>query len=92
MCIAKKRVKRDDNAEEWKIDTLEEDDIQPSAMAPRFFNIAKRNLGYTHTEAGLRTLCQIDDEMRDLNKIIKERDNSRENDELSWIFDGEEGE
>lgn len=90
MCDTKKRIKRDDDAEEWKIDTLEEDDEQPSALASRFFNIAKRNLGYTHTEAGLRTLCQLDDELRDLNRMTKDAENRK--DDLSWILDGEEGE
>lgn len=85
MCDTKKRVKRDHDAEDWKIDTFEEDDEQSSALASRFFNIAKRALGYTHTEAGLRTLWQLDEEIHDLNKMNEERE--QKHDDLSWLID-----
>lgn len=84
-------MKRDDSAEEWKIDTLEGDDESSSALSPRFFNLAKRSLGYTHTEAGLRTLCQLDEEMHDMNLILEEQKNARDKKDISWILDGEDG-
>lgn len=91
MCDPKKRIKRDDEAEEWKIDTFEEDDEPSSVLAPRFFNLAKRSLGYTHTEAGLRTLSQLDDELWDLRNMMKEAKKSRDQKELGWLMDDEEG-
>lgn len=91
MCDPKKRIKRDDEAEEWKIDTFEEDDEPSSALAPRFFNLAKRNLGYTHTEAGFRTLSQLDEELWDLRNMMKEAEKSRDRKDLDWLMDDDEG-
>lgn len=90
MCDPKKRVERDDDAEEWKIDTLEEDDERSSVLASRFFNIAKHVLGYTHTEAGFRTLAQLDDEIRDWNRMKSEAEQKKGRGDLSWFM--EEGE
>ena len=81
-------MKRGDDAEEeWKIDTLEEDDDRSPALSPRFFNLAKRNLKYTHTEAGMRTLAQLDEELRDLSEIKRESERGNGNDDLSWLID-----
>lgn len=91
MCDPKKRVKRDDEAEDWKIDTLDEDDDTPSVLAPRFFNLAKRNLEYTHTEAGFRTPSQLDEELWDLGNMMKEAERSREQKDLGWLMDDEGG-
>ena len=55
---AKKRVKRDGN-QGWEIDTLGEDRVdtfQPVLSRCRFM---ARALGYTQTEAGMRTAVQI---------------------------------
>lgn len=90
MCDPKKRVKRDDDSEEWKIDTFEEDDEPSSVLSPRFFNIAKHVLRYTHTEAGLRTLSQLDEEIRDWNNMKNEAEKKRGQDDLSWLMDGGE--
>ena len=92
MCYTKKRVERDDDTEEWKIDTLEEDDERSSVLASRFFNIAKRNLGYTHTEAGFRTLSQLDEELWDFGNMMKEAERRREQKELGRMVDDEGGE
>lgn len=91
MCDPKKRVKRDDDAEEWKIDTFEEDDEPSSVLAPRFFNLAKRSLGYTHTEAGFRTPAQLDEELWDLRNMIKEAEEKRRGDDTGGMFDDDEG-
>lgn len=65
---------------EWVIASEEAD---PPALAPRFRNIAVRRLGYTQTEAGLRTLGQIADELSDLSAMERE---AREGPvDLSWI-------
>ena len=77
-----KITKRD--ADRWVIDT--EDD--PPRLAPRFRNIAVRRLGYTHTEAGRRTVSQIFDELGDLCEMEKEARDGPE--DLSWL--DEEGE
>lgn len=60
MSYTKKRVKRDEN-EGWEIDTLDDsgdrvDTLQPVLSRYRFL---ARMMGYTQTEAGLRTAVQI---------------------------------
>lgn len=59
MFDAKKRVKRDED-EGWEIDTLDDGDrvdtLQPVLSRYRFL---ARMMGYTQTEAGLRTAVQI---------------------------------
>lgn len=60
MSYAKKRVKRDE-VEGWEIDTLDDggdrvDTLQPVLSRYRFM---ARFLGYTQTEAGMRTAVQI---------------------------------
>lgn len=58
LFIAKKRVKRDGN-QGWEIDTLDGDrvdNLQPILSRYRFM---ARALGYTQTEAGMRTAVQI---------------------------------
>lgn len=58
LFIAKKRVKRDGN-QGWEIDTLygdRVDTLQPILSRYRFM---ARALGYTQTEAGMRTAAQI---------------------------------
>lgn len=60
MSYAKKRVKRDED-EGWEIDTLDDsgdrvDTLQPVLSRYRFL---ARAMGYTQTEAGLRTAVQI---------------------------------
>lgn len=67
------------------IDTGE--DIAPRRVSPRFRNLAVRRLGYTQTEAGWRTLCQIADELADLAELEKERAEVQE--DTSWLNDGE---
>ena len=57
---AKKRVKRDED-EGWEIDTLDDggdrvDTLQPVLSRYRFL---ARMMGYTQTEAGLRSAVQI---------------------------------
>lgn len=79
-------MRRDEEAEEWKIDTLDEEGDSPSALASRFFNIAKMYLGYTHTEAGLRTLRQIDDEITDKSKIEREREERKQRESIFDLF------
>lgn len=79
----KKRGKRGDD--DWVIDTGE--DIAPRRVSPRFRNLAVRRLGYTQTEAGRRTLCQIADELADLADLEKERAETQE--DTSWMNDGE---
>lgn len=58
LFIAKKRIKRDEDAMGWEYDTLEDgvDDLQPALSRYRYI---ARQLGYTQTEAGLRTAVQI---------------------------------
>lgn len=48
------------------------EDETPRRVSPRFRNLAVRRLGYTQTEAGRRTLRQIDDELEDLVLIERE--------------------
>lgn len=48
------------------------EDGTPRRVSPRFRNLAVRRLGYTQTEAGRRTLRQIDDELADLVLIERE--------------------
>lgn len=60
MSYTKKRVKRDED-EGWEIDTLDDsgdrvDTLQPVLSRYRFL---ARAMGYTQTEAGLRTAVQI---------------------------------
>lgn len=60
MFDAKKRVKRDED-EGWEIDTLDDggdrvDTLQPVLSRYRFL---ARAMGYTQTEAGLRSAVQI---------------------------------
>lgn len=60
MSYTKKRVKRDE-VEGWEIDTLDDsgdrvDTLQPILSRYRFM---ARALGYTQTEAGMRTAVQI---------------------------------
>lgn len=59
MLDTKKRVKRDED-EGWEIDTLDDGDrvdtLQPVLSRYRFL---ARMMGYTQTEAGLRTAVQI---------------------------------
>ncbi len=61
MSNTKKRVKRDED-EGWEIDTLDDsgsdrvDTLQPVLSRYRFL---ARAMGYTQTEAGLRTAVQI---------------------------------
>ncbi len=60
MLDTKKRVKRDED-EGWEIDTLDDsgdrvDTLQPVLSRYRFL---ARAMGYTQTEAGLRTAVQI---------------------------------
>lgn len=60
MSYTKKRVRRDEN-EGWEIDTLDDsgdrvDTLQPVLSRYRFL---ARMMGYTQTEAGLRTAVQI---------------------------------
>lgn len=60
MSYTKKRVKRDED-EGWEIDTLDDsgdrvDTLQPVLSRYRFW---ARMMGYTQTEAGLRTAVQI---------------------------------
>lgn len=60
MSYTKKRVKRDE-VEGWEIDTLDDsgdrvDTLQPVLSRYRFM---ARALGYTQTEAGMRTAVQI---------------------------------
>lgn len=59
MSNTKKRVKRDED-EGWEIDTLDGGDrvdtLQPVLSRYRFL---ARMMGYTQTEAGLRTAVQI---------------------------------
>lgn len=54
----KKRVKRDGN-QGWEVDTLGEDRVDTfQPVLPRYRFMA-RVLGYTQTEAGMRTAAQI---------------------------------
>jgi len=59
----------DDGEDEWQIDSGEDGENSTLLYSPRFFNLARLCLGYTHTEAGFRTVAQIDDAIRDLEKL-----------------------
>ena len=67
------------------IDTGEDD--TPRRLSPRFYNIAVRRLGYTHTEAGRRTLAQLADELDDLTETEREAADGSEED-LDWMEEG----
>ena len=55
---AKKRVKRDGN-QGWEIDTLGEDRVDTFQPVLSRYRFMARALGYTQTEAGMRTAVQI---------------------------------
>ena len=57
--------------------TDDEEEALPR-FAPRFYNLAVRRLGYTHTEAGLRRLGQLMDELNDLIDLENEARDARE--------------
>ena len=66
-------VKQEENASlmvlgEWQIDTGEEEN-NPIPYAPQFFNLSKLLLGYTHTEAGFRTIVQLDAELKNMEQL-----------------------
>lgn len=42
-------------------------------ISPRLFNLAVRNLNYTHTEAGFRTVAQITAELNDMMELTSKR-------------------
>lgn len=67
------------------IDSGEDD--APRRVSPRFRNLAVRRLGYTQSEAGRRTLCQIADELEDLANLERTAEEAREDD--VWNNDGE---
>lgn len=77
-----KMTKRDEAG--WVIDTGDD----PPRLSPRFRNIAVKRLGYTHTEAGRRTLGQIADELSDLCEM--EREAQEGPPDFSWIGTEEE--
>lgn len=54
----KKRVKRD-GEQGWKIDTLGEDRVETLQPVLSRYRFMARALGYTQTEAGMRTAVQI---------------------------------
>lgn len=54
----KKRVKRDEN-QGWEIDTLGEDRVDTLQPILSRYRFMARALGYTQTEAGMRTAVQI---------------------------------
>ena len=58
LFIAKKRVKRDGN-QGWEIDTLGEDRVDTLQPILSRYRFMARALGYTQTEAGMRTAVQI---------------------------------
>lgn len=58
LFIAKKRVKRDGN-QGWEIDTLDGDRVDTLQPILSRYRFMARTLGYTQTEAGLRTAVQI---------------------------------
>lgn len=85
MHRTKKRVKRGDESgeDEWRIDTG--DQPQSSSLAPRFRNFAVRELHYTQTEAGFRTLAELDAERIDLEDFCKPSGG----DDLDYLIDEE---
>lgn len=81
MSYTKKRVKRDED-EGWEIDTLDDsgdrvDTLQPVLSRYRFM---ARMLGYTQTEAGLRTAVQI---VAESEEYAQERAEAGEQDDLA---------
>ena len=58
LFIAKKRVKRDGN-QGWEIDTLDGDRVDTLQPILSRYRFMARALGYTQTEAGMRTAVQI---------------------------------
>lgn len=81
MSYAKKRVKRDED-EGWEIDTLDDsgdrvDTLQPVLSRYRFL---ARMMGYTQTEAGLRTAVQI---VAESEEYARERAEAGEQDDLA---------
>lgn len=58
LFIAKKRVKRDGN-QGWEIDTLDGDRVDTLQPILSRYRFMARALGYTQTEAGMRTAAQI---------------------------------
>lgn len=81
MFDAKKRVKRDED-EGWEIDTLDDsgdrvDTLQPVLSRYRFL---ARAMGYTQTEAGLRTAVQI---VAESEEYARERAEAGEQDDLA---------
>lgn len=81
MSYTKKRVKRDED-EGWEIDTLDDsgdrvDTLQPVLSRYRFL---ARMMGYTQTEAGLRTAVQI---VAESEEYARERAEAGEQDDLA---------
>lgn len=75
----KKRIKRGDDNDGWQIDNSDGDSAKaPSALSPRFFNMAVRFLSYTHMEAGFRTIAQLDAEYEDLLRMMQKKTTSEE--------------
>ena len=68
-------MKRGDDNDGWQIDdgNGDGDSASPSALSPRFFNMAVRFLGYTHTEAGFRTIAQLDAEYDDVLRMTQRK-------------------
>jgi len=66
-------VKRGDDNDGWQIDNGDGAAESPSALSPRFFNMAVRFLGYTHTEAGFRTIAQLDAEYEDILRMMQRK-------------------
>lgn len=58
LFIAKKRVRRDGN-QGWEIDTLDGDRVDTLQPILSRYRFMARALGYTQTEAGMRTAVQI---------------------------------
>ena len=58
LFIAKKRVKRDGN-QGWEIDTLDGDRVDTLQPILSRYRFMARAMGYTQTEAGMRTAVQI---------------------------------
>ena len=66
-------MKRGDDNDGWQIDNGDGAAESPSALSPRFFNMAVRFLGYTHTEAGFRTIAQLDAEYEDMLRMTRRK-------------------
>lgn len=58
LFIAKKRIKRD-GSQGWEIDTLDGDRVDTLQPILSRYRFMARALGYTQTEAGMRTAVQI---------------------------------